>query len=117
MHCEGFIEQVVSQNTGGVAQDKPIALFAATGGATAPAGCVAVGDFRTVFGNKIPQNQDTPGMAFRGALRWKRNADPDWTYIRNGGHLGSLEDPSGASKIRGHNIFSRTPIQVDARRM
>lgn len=120
MHCEGFIEQVAAATKSTKQMGtNPIALFLDEPGnaSDVPNGCVCVGKFTDIFTGATPKDPDVPGMAYRGALRWKKAAGDEWTYIKNGGHLGSLDDPSGASKIRGHNIFSRTPIQVDARRV
>ena len=121
VHCEGFIEQRVANEKGKEAQKGPIALFVEkpTDANQIPNGCTCVGKFEDIFNNATskPTDPDRPGMAYRGALRWKKTAGDEWTYIRNNGHLGNLDDPSGASKIRGQNIFSRTPIQVDARRV
>lgn len=119
MHCEGFIEQKVANVRGKAEQKGPIALFVSTTSSGNAPGCVKVGTFDEIFqsANSKPTDPDRPGMAYRGALRWKKAAGDEWTYIRNNGHLGNLDDPSGASRIRGQNIFSRTPIQVDARRV
>ena len=66
-------------------------------------------------GANVPGTADGPGMAFRGAMRFKSEAGAPWTYIANGGHLGELDCPEGMSRIRGHNIFSRTEMPVKMR--
>lgn len=87
MHCEGFIAQYTSSvvdNCG----NQPIKIFGAGGGAgvNGPAGTNAVGatiNAAAVFNDAIPG--DAPGMAFRGAMRYKTAAAGDWIYIKNAG--------------------------------
>jgi len=104
VHFEGFVSQTVRQS--GTRHDSlPIKVF--DGGAgNAALGCQSLAALGAVAG--IP---DLPGMAYRGAMRY-RNAQGEWTYVSNGGHLGPLDCPEGMSKIRGHNVFSRQPVSV-----
>lgn len=54
-----------------------------------------------------------PSVIFRGAYRYRANASENWTFMTNNGHLGPLDCPQGASKLRGHNVFQRTAIPVN----
>lgn len=92
----------------------PIKILAAAAvrpgpGPPAP-GCQRIG---AVAPNGFPAGSDMPGLAYRGAVRYKTAANGEWMYQKNNGHLGDLDSPAGYSKLRGHNIFSRTTLTVN----
>ena len=113
VHFEGFVSQESVRAGEDNTMENPIKVFSADGNAGPdPArGVQNVGALRNAAGNALPANVDRPGMAYRGAMRY-RNAQGEWTYVSNGGHLGPLDCPEGMSKIRGHNVFSRQPVSV-----
>lgn len=112
VHFEGFVSQeVVTSSVAGHNMD-PIKVFS-NNGARDPNPARGVEDVGALQngGGALPANVDRPGMAYRGATRY-RNAQGEWTYVSNSGHLGPLDCPEGMSKIRGHNVFSRQPVSV-----
>ena len=109
VHFEGFVSQESVRAGADNVMGIPIKVFAGQGN-NAP-GCQASGALVAANNNPLPANVDRPGMAYRGAMRY-RNAAGEWTYVSNGGHLGPLDCPEGMSKIRGHNVFSRQPVSV-----
>lgn len=92
----------------------PIKVFGGARVAAGPApGCEGI--IAPAVGGYPGRTADLPGMAFKGAMRYKAAGDTSWTYIANGGHLGELDCPEGMSRIRGHNVFSRTEMPVKMR--
>ena len=138
VHCEGFVgQELVAVN--GMNDTDPIKVFGADGAASA-VGCQGIA--APAAGGYRGRTADLPGMAFKGAMRYKAADDASWTYISNGGqfliliplvafsmgaifpnpflstfsgHLGELACPEGMSRIRGHNVFSRTEMPVKMR--
>lgn len=56
--------------------------------------------------------KDLPGIAYRGAFRFKKDGDLVYTYSRNSGHLGNLDAPEAIHKLKGHNVFSQGATDV-----
>ena len=112
VHFEGFVSQEVVTSSGDAHTMVPIKVFSDNGdaGPDPARGVQNVGALQN-GGVALPANVDRPGMAYRGGMRY-RNAQGEWTYVSNGGHLGPLDCPEGMSKIRGHNVFSRQPVSV-----
>ena len=118
VHFEGLVgqEEALPGARIQIDTEKPIKLLVnAVSGRDAPSGCQEIGPVRP---NGF--QGDAPGMAYRGAIRYKRGAAGaggadagEWVYVKNNGHLGDLDSPSGYSKIRGYNIFSRETITVN----
>ncbi len=110
MHFEGFVSQEVTTSSGAAHDMLPIKVFSTDGVAGQdPARGVQYVNALTAAVGRRPA--DVPGMAYRGAMRY-RNGAGEWTYVSNGGHLGPLDCPEGMSKIRGHNVFARQPVSV-----
>ena len=113
VHCEGLVGQSEYVSDTKMDTTSPIKLLVdARNALGAPPGCQRIGEKRPVG-----FQGDAPGMAYRGAIRYKRGAAGagagEWVYVKNNGHLGDLDSPSGYSKIRGYNIFSRETITVN----
>jgi len=110
VHFEGFVSQEVTTSSGAAHDMDPIKVFSDNGArGLDPARGVQYVDALTPAVGQRPA--DVPGMAYRGAMRYQ-NAQGEWTYVSNGGHLGPLDCPEGMSKIRGHNVFARQPVSV-----
>ena len=114
VHCEGFVGQyksgpIIMNNSTPIKILDGDAIDAADGGMGAAPGCQQIG---AVVPNGFPAG-DKPGLAYRGAVRYKTAANGEWLYQKNNGHLGDLDCASGYSKLRGHNVFSRTTVNVN----
>ena len=111
VHFEGLVGQAEYVSDTEMDTTNPIKLLVDNrGGRGAPPGCQRIGEKRPVG-----FQGDAPGMAYRGAIRYKRGGAGagEWVYVKNNGHLADLDSPSGYSKIRGYNIFSRETITVN----
>ena len=108
VHCEGIVKQWVLEKPD--AEIKDTGKTKVLGGEDPTNGDVeriTSDNIRTIIGR-----EDMPRIAYRGAYRYKLNGDTTWTTMRNAGHLGPLDCPEGMTKLRGHNVFQRTPVQV-----
>lgn len=111
VHCEGIVKQWDLAPPDNPIKDNGNTKVINNDVAAAGGGLPPAVDTITLNVANFP-GEDMPRIAFRGAYRYKLAGDTTWTTMRNGGHLGSLDCPEGMTKLRGHNVFQRTPVQV-----
>lgn len=108
VHCEGIVKQWDLE--------KPEESIKDTGKTKVLGGKKSKNDDVELISSKhigqMITAADMPRIAYRGAYRYKLEGDTTWTTMRNAGHLGPLDCPEGMTKLRGHNVFQRTPVQV-----
>jgi hypothetical protein len=111
VHCEGIVQQWDLEKPDAEIKDTGKTKGLGGKGGDDPSNK----DVERIPSRKIDvliSREDMPRIAYRGAYRYKLNGDTTWTTMRNAGHLGPLDCPEGMTKLRGHNVFQRTPVQV-----